>query len=319
MFNRNRRGFTLVELLVVIAIIGMLVGILLPAVQGARNAGRRTQNSNNLKNIGLAVMTHTEAKGHLPPLRLIRPATGKVPRLMEQYPERKYAVSWAFEILPFMDQGNVYDQYKRDWKDAPSAAAHPVMQTPLGTFQNPGRGERLLDLNGNVATVIDYAANRGVAPFAFSGNGPEAAQYFLNFEEHAQSIGPFIHNSIVSTAHVKDGLSKTIAIGDKWVPTNELGEWLDQNGLVGTSDFAIMRGPSANIVRNNGRIDYQPSQPFFPVGNDDQSTEKFGGANGGNMVAMCYLDGHVDWLQYDMEANVFMSQCTINGNDGVFE
>ncbi len=312
MFNRNRRGFTLVELLVVIAIIGMLVGILLPAVQGARNAGRRTQNSNNLKNIGLAVMTHAEAKGHLPPLRLIRPESSEVTRLTENYPERNFSVSWAFEILPFMEQANVYDQFNNSSQTAPSAAAHPAMTTPLGIFQNPGRGERLVNPDGSPAAFIDYAANRGVAPFEFNG-----AQYELSFEEHAQSIGPFIHNGIVSTAHIKDGLSKTIAVGDKWVPADDSGVWVDQNGLVGASDFAIMRGPSARITRNNGVVNYRENEPIFPIGNDDQSVQKFGGANGGNIVAMCYLDGHVDWIQYEVEVDVFMSQCTINGSDGL--
>ena len=311
MFIRNRRGFTLVELLVVIAIIGMLVGILLPAVQGARNAGRRTQNSNNLRNIGLAINTHAEAKGHLPPLRLIRPDSPT--RLTENYPEAQYSVSWAFEVLPFMEQANVFDQYKATWDEFPSAAAHPVMQTPISIFQNPGRGERLALPDGTQATLIDYAANRGVAPFSFNGN-----QYQLNFEDHAESIGPFIHNSIVSTAHIKDGLSKTIAIADKWVPSDNEGLMLDQNGLVGASDFAIMRGPSARITRTGGSVNYNPNEPIFPSGNDDQSVQKFGGANGGSQLAICYLDGHVEWIQYDMDVNAYMSQCTINGNDGLF-
>ena len=105
MSSRNVRGFTLVELLVVIAIIAMLVGLLLPAVQGARNAGRRTQNTNNLRNIGLAVLSYNDAQNSLPPLRQMNLNERNQPRSWDRYPEPNRSVSWAFEILPYLELG----------------------------------------------------------------------------------------------------------------------------------------------------------------------------------------------------------------------
>jgi prepilin-type N-terminal cleavage/methylation domain-containing protein len=97
--NSSRRaGFTLVELLVVIAIIGVLVALLLPAVQAAREAARRTQCTNNMKNIALAVLNFHEARNHLP-APVTMPDIGYEPL----YPTRLFG-SWAIDILPFIEQ-----------------------------------------------------------------------------------------------------------------------------------------------------------------------------------------------------------------------
>ena len=336
MFIRTRRGFTLVELLVVIAIIGMLVGILLPAVQGARNAGRRTQNMNNLKNLGLAVISHAEAKGNLPPLRLIRPSGSKVPKAQKNYPDREHSVSWAFEILPYIEQGNLYDGFNRSLPTIHPQQVATQQQIPI--FQNPGRGERVNNVDRNSRplrnaqipnqTIIDYAANRGLAVFPIEPGrerNMNAPQYSLSLSLHSEFVGPFVHNELITTAHVKDGVSKTIAIADKWVPFSSAG-YVDENALAGASDFAIMRGPSAEVIRQGNQVvEYRPfgGAPIFPVKQankeDDPSLSKFGGGNGGNMLAVCYLDGHVTWVEYNVSPSAFIAQCTMNGSDGLLD
>jgi prepilin-type N-terminal cleavage/methylation domain-containing protein len=93
------RGFTLIELLVVIAIIGVLVGLLLPAVQQAREAGRRLSCANHLKQIGLAVALHADAQKHFPSGRKTRDP---------------YDVSWAFRLLPFLEQSQIFNARNLD-------------------------------------------------------------------------------------------------------------------------------------------------------------------------------------------------------------
>ena len=107
----SRRGFTLVELLVVIAIIGILVALLLPAVQAARAAARKVQCANNFKQVALATLTHASSTDSLPALKDPRfyhpvrfrplPITGAKTRL---------SMSWKFTILPFLEEQGLYDQ-----------------------------------------------------------------------------------------------------------------------------------------------------------------------------------------------------------------
>ena len=189
--TRKNKAFTLVELLVVIAIIGMLVAILLPAVQGAREAGRRTQNTNNLKNIGLALASYNQAQSALPAVRKIRPDGNKVPPSMQNYPAATNSVSWAFELLPYMEQANIYDAY--DSKYPVAAGQNRVAMTALvPIYANPLQGEPtancMIPGSGSFGTCIHYAANRGL--YTGSAKRSQSGRFTMDIREYPQLVGP---------------------------------------------------------------------------------------------------------------------------------
>ena len=189
---RQLRGFTLVELLIVIAIIAILIALLLPAVQQSREAARRTQCKNNLKQIGLALQNYLIAFDVLPPgsVNPTRPIKSE---------EKGYHVSWIVQILPHLDQQNVYHAF--DFTHGAYAPENAVVRAqPLLVLvcpSDPGGGGLL----GSVFPS-NYAGNhhdRG-APIDVDNNGV----LFLN--------------SAIRVEDVPDGMSNTIFLGEKSMP-----------------------------------------------------------------------------------------------------
>ena len=309
MFTRNSsRGFTLVELLVVIAIIGMLVGLLLPAVNAARDAGRRTQNNNNLRNIGVAMLGYNESQGNLPPLRLVldKESRRKAASNGITYPRLESSVSWAFQLLPYMEQSNIYDRFD-DTRPVADPANGVAMRTPIPLYANPRLREPLANCrfpgSDERGTCLDYAANRG---FYDRRGGSDTDQYTMKF--NPRTVGPFVHNAIVTTAHVRDGTSSTLAIGDRWVGPNDP----DEVGLAGASATTIMRGPTGEVGGDGQPI----VDAIFPVGVEDPSTDKFGSPRGtASNACFVYLDGHTEWIDYTIDGLVFRAMCTIDGGE----
>ena len=121
--KRVGNGFTLIELLVVIAIIGVLVGLLLPAVQQAREAARRSSCVNNLKQIGLALHSYHDSRKQLPPLALKASASSTAA-----------AWAWSAVILPFMEYGTLHDTLKVDTNTVSQTLADSTIKDQLSTL-----------------------------------------------------------------------------------------------------------------------------------------------------------------------------------------
>lgn len=175
--RRDQRGFTLVELLVVIAIIGVLVALLLPAVQAARESARRTQCGNQVRQMTLSMLNHEAAKkafpsgGNVPWPNIQNYLTG--PNGVPFGPE-KQGLGWCFQILPYLEGGNTYNLKTDDELDN---TIDPMFNCP--TRRGPTRYAGIGD-NGNSPYLLDYAA---AVPYASASDiGRPLAQYVRLFE-----------------------------------------------------------------------------------------------------------------------------------------
>lgn len=259
--STRRKGFTLIELLVVIAIISMLMGLLLPAVQKAREAASRISCANNLKQIGLALHNHEGTFGRLPPSRL---GDGKA--------------TWAVLILPFLEQENLYRQWNLD---ATYYQQNDVARmTPYKGYYCPSRRSSATD-------PVSISGDQ------WSGGGPGAPHVPGGLGDYVANIGttgfdyPFVTppNGAFQTgrglgfnAFFMDGLSNTVFVGEKHVPVNYFG--------AGWWDCSIYNG------------DYFPCScraggPNYPLTNNPQDMGwKFGSLHTG-VVQFCFGDGGV--------------------------
>lgn len=208
----NRNGFTLVELLVVIAIIGILVGLLLPAVQAARESARRIQCTNNLKQIGLGLHNYHDTNRAFPPSYVITPGGGGVNGQPDPL-TRDTGPGWAWGalVLPFLEQRNLQASfnYSRPCWDpqnaAPARTQLPVFLCPSATGTE--QPMQVKDDNGQALATFArscYVANAGQE---------EPWRYAIdNWQGVAD--GPLYRNSPTRFADVTDGLSNTVFLGE---------------------------------------------------------------------------------------------------------
>jgi prepilin-type N-terminal cleavage/methylation domain-containing protein len=325
-----RRAFTIVELLVVISIIGVLVAMLLPAVNGVRIAAQRTQNANNLSQIGKAILIYEQAKKTYPALSEYygpKTSTGTASNPSSTTIDDEMTVSWAFSILPYLEQQNLYDRLVRTKKTTEIENA-VAMGTPVEIYANPSRRDasatspfRKLQQEARGAT-LDYAANGGiivdkvrnrVADPLILPSDPKRVKLDFPYRDKPfdpRFSGPFHPDRAVPSAVVKDGLTNTLCVGDRWigppVPGNE-GVWNDLAGYAGDSFATTIRYANPN----DGPI---PS--IFPIGLDDPSILKFGNPRVGD-ACFVFLDGRVLWLPYDIDPRVFQNLACINDGNPV--
>jgi prepilin-type N-terminal cleavage/methylation domain-containing protein/prepilin-type processing-associated H-X9-DG protein len=249
MKTRHRRcGFTLIELLVVIAIIAVLVSLLLPAVQQAREAARRSQCRNNLKQLGLAMHNYESSFGTFPPGRIVyvSPTDDGTSSANGNATTGKGDCFSAFaQLLPQLEQSAIYDQI--NFLSGPDTSANDqVVGTQPPVFLCPSdSGAHSLTQDTIFVGVTNYVLNTGTT-FSLSLKNPSGNPV----------TGVFFENSRVRIVDIGDGTSNTVCLSEQVLsdpadPTgtgvvNASGTW---TGVTPSTGFALTTG---NNNSNNG-------------------------------------------------------------------
>lgn len=300
-----RAGFTLVELLVVIAIIGVLVALLLPAVQQAREAARRSQCTNNLRQLGLALHNFNDTHNVLPFAR-----TGGRPQ----------SISWAPLIMPYIEQKNLLDFFTAPLANG-SGGTFP-MYTPAS--ENPATNINITINNINRTQFQDtgalnipvkifvcptrrkptfLSANGGTAFGNVSGICSDYAASYGTTSSDQANDGPFWLNQVPGDkygvgqrlAEISDGLSNTILMGEKHVRVEAIKL---QPATMDGSDYCVYAGRAAFSV---GRIG-GPSAPLA-LSHSDAYRNQFGSWHPG-AVPILLGDNSTQLLRTSMSTTV---------------
>jgi prepilin-type N-terminal cleavage/methylation domain-containing protein/prepilin-type processing-associated H-X9-DG protein len=345
---RRRSGFTLIELLVVIAIIGVLIALLLPAVQKVREAANRTQCLNNLKQLGLALHNYHDTYKRFPPSL----DNGEYP--MDKPPNNGWHIywSWIARLMPFYEYDNLWKQAD-DWAHMGGVRAGTYSDWhwwPWGDFwanyatamPNPALGtvnKQVICPSEPRNILVQYELlppARQQVPIAFTDylgvDGIRGDDFSSSSIPPADKSGILVDSNLgvkrkVNFASISDGSSNTLMVGER-PPSVDLffGWWFAGLGFDGSGEGDITLGARATVyagsistssVIGNGTMACPVSKVGFQPGtiNDDCDQVHFwswhpGGAN------WLMGDGSAKFHQYDMD-QILPEMCTRNGGEVV--
>jgi prepilin-type processing-associated H-X9-DG protein len=319
---RTRLAFSLIEVLTVIAITGILVGLLLPAVQQVRATAQRTQCENNLRQIGLALFNVHDRTGSFPAAYISNLQAGTVPSQNANgdctWNEIGPGWGWCTYILNDVEQGAVYNQlyFNLDIKDPMNAVGRnqspKVFTCPSGVNTDPftvvdANGNPLLDVNNQPITVAygSYIGMNG-AP-----DGVTSDAYDNN--------GAFIRNQRLAVKDITDGTSCTICIGER-CSAMSLTTWVGavQGGVVPDLKYPDLPDQLANaegdcaLVLCHGSLTHIPNDKLVF---DADATASYHSSG----VNFLFCDGSVHCIGNTIIPTIYLALCTRNGNEQITE
>ncbi len=302
------RGFTLVELLVVITIIGILIALLLPAVQAAREAARRTQCANNLKQMALAVLNYESATTMLPPGGVNHGPCCNT----------KSGINWAIAVLPYLEQQALYDLFDPNafLEDPPN---QPIREATVAAYVCPsdidarrtdqpaaGPGSSLQFRRGSYRASTglgDGASDSWVAPHntGASYNLPartRGAMYNVGYVQYGQ----------VSVAEIRDGMSNTLLIGEQYTSTEPRRRTFWAYGWAAFNKSEVT--PESRILIN----DYDRC---VAIGGSPHGCKRMWGSGHPGVMQFALCDGSVRSLSMTIDVNLLGQLATIAGGEVV--
>lgn len=308
----RQAAFTLVELLVVIAIIGILTALLLPAVQSAREAARRAQCANHLKQLGLGFLNHHDTHRHFP--------TGGWGYYWTGDPDRGFAEDqpggWGFTVLPFLEEQALHQLGAGQTGAAKRAATKRRVETAIPGFYCPSR-RRAQAYPTNVAmrecdslTVAgktDYAANAGDTTnpeTSFGGPASYAAAAAFSWADVSNMTGICYQRSQINLAEIRDGTSHTYLLAEKSMSP----DYYENSILSGTDNESAYTGPNVDIMRMTNKgygltVDWPGYDNSYALGSAHVS-----------VFQAVFCDGSVHSLPYDLDPEIH--RCLGNRKDG---
>jgi prepilin-type N-terminal cleavage/methylation domain-containing protein/prepilin-type processing-associated H-X9-DG protein len=326
--EQARRGFTLIELLVVIAIIAVLIALLLPAVQAAREAARRMQCTNNLKQLGLAMHNYHDTQGTFP-----------IGRMGENYTYSKQVTSdpnrrtWALSIAPYLEQGALYQatNFSVSWYMAPNTT---VIMTKVAAFHCPTDPHTDAIENSTTATQRregNYVVNWGSMHFNQNDTPNGTGGVHWNYPNpFAGPLGdtvpflgaPFSGNVSRGISNIVDGTSNTLLMAEVIIGLDAPGnKTLDVRGDIYNDDqnctvFMAYTAPNSQTPDQTGYCNY-PYELNPPCKAVSTKTPTFNAArsfHSGGVNALL-ADGSVRFFKNSVALPVWRSLSTTTGGE----
>lgn len=296
---RKLPGFTLIELLVVIAIIAVLIALLLPAVQQAREAARRSQCKNNLKQLGLALHNYHDTHNTLPP--------GGVDANW---------LAWSVFVLPYIDQAPLYNKFSfvRGSYTSPSAGKQDLGLTRIAAYLCPsGSMEKSLDpsrSNDYSMHYIGIAGPKGTNPLTSVAYVQAAA----GKDRGGMSTQGILYiDSKIPFRSITDGLSNTFALGESsWNDKTAYRNWIRGGAYVNSpSGSTYITDPGMDCCKNVAKPINSNYKPTTTLGWNDVN---FGSQHtGGTHFLMC--DGAVRFVSENSDFGIIFSTASRDGQE----